>query len=268
MKKTNVFSSNTSHNEYYAKYRTFTLIELLVVIAIIAILAAMLLPALSAARESARTTGCLANLKQLTFAYKVYSHDNNGWIRPARDRAGTYFISHLQKELYPDSKSVKLASRAGERHFVMFKCPSESHPWGSYSEGFFAYGNYCCNSYLGGFSHRTNAENFPIPQHESALTDASKAITLTDSRYFNSPNIKEVSYLGFRHGSGVTATVGKTTISYSGNGQVNVSFYDGHAETFQKSHFYNANGNAIQSRFTAGMCSGRSNQLWKNQPAN
>jgi len=60
--------------------KSFTLIELLVVIAIIAILAAMLLPALSKAREKARSISCINNLKTVSMMFLLYADSNDGYM--------------------------------------------------------------------------------------------------------------------------------------------------------------------------------------------
>jgi prepilin-type N-terminal cleavage/methylation domain-containing protein/prepilin-type processing-associated H-X9-DG protein len=68
-----------------APRRGFTLIELLVVVAILAILAAILFPVFSQARERARRTACLSNMKQIALAVAMYTQDYDGRVPICND---------------------------------------------------------------------------------------------------------------------------------------------------------------------------------------
>ena len=111
------FDKSTPHRE--VKRKAFTLIELLVVIAIIAILAAILFPVFGRARENARRTSCLSNLKQIGLGIEQYKQDYDSmypmayfYVNGATSGGG---YVHWSGSVQPYVKSEQL-----------FVCPSDT----------------------------------------------------------------------------------------------------------------------------------------------
>jgi len=156
----------------------FTLIELLVVIAIIAILSAILFPVFSRARENARRSSCVSNLKQLGTGVYMYTQDYDGRYPMASNVDGT--ARRWPDYIFPYVKSSQV-----------FTCPSVASldvtnrgqvwaPTTSASGKVFGYGyNY---QYLGNSRIPTPARpHFPFTALESLVTAPAQTVAITDT---------------------------------------------------------------------------------------
>ena len=183
--------------------RGFTLIELLVVIAIIAILAAILFPVFAKAREKARQTSCLSNLKQIELADLQYAQDYDEALAPNWTNVATGTPGALcpgdgayrlirNQEIYPYMKNTQV-----------FLCPSATAPC------------VCCSSY---------------PRNYMA-TDKTSGVKLGT---FGSPAQTMVwgegkTYLNIETNAPPNDVVSYTNATIHNGGQ-NISYADGHCK--------------------------------------
>jgi prepilin-type N-terminal cleavage/methylation domain-containing protein len=108
----------------------FTLIELLVVIAIIAILAALLLPALSRAKEHGKRIVCVANLKQIGVGAQMYANDNLDSVVKARPQPGADYSVQLALDPPEQLLEAQLGLITVSNTACVWTCPNRPGlPW-------------------------------------------------------------------------------------------------------------------------------------------
>ncbi len=195
----------------------FTLIELLVVIAIIAILAAILFPVFARAREKARQSSCLSNLKQVATAELMYEQDYDQHTGCYCDTIGASSRARMSwcDMLAPYVKNTQV-----------FVCPSSTLTWRTvWSLNVAHVGSYGCNitntgslvmgSYYYLYAYRSTSL-FQSPAETLLFTEC-------DSNSPNDPYVRfntgaSMQYVGTPHNDGA-----------------NVTFFDGHAKWMSRS---------------------------------
>lgn len=220
----------------YPQRARFTLIELLVVVAIIGILASMLLPALTKARDSARGTKCMGNLKQISMAGQMYRDEYEGYLPPA--------YMEIDSQWHSWTSYLFLGQYMGIQHHnrvpggSVFFCPAaRGLAVDSNADGFKIAG-YGQNAHLG--QEYSNLERLSRAAYPTALLThvdcMSERWSFSGGNYFG-----WYDTVAFVDKNNWTAEGAKWNYSKRHNQRTNLAFADGHATTLADLRSANAN---------------------------
>jgi prepilin-type N-terminal cleavage/methylation domain-containing protein/prepilin-type processing-associated H-X9-DG protein len=220
----------------------FTLIELLVVIAIIAILAAILFPVFAQARESARRTACLSNMKQMALAFHMYAQDYDETTPAAIHLSGRTdepdfwyivqpYVKNVQVFYCPDRTEWTMPSGddcGGQEGINPIKrCIGYGYNWGILS-----------NVRLGLIGNRMSFPGGYIEPGISMASMVAPADTMAYSDTGDNPRYTFCANYIFQYYTNATSS---QQMRHGGN--LNVAFADGHAHVVRFK--VGKNGNSI-----------------------
>lgn len=207
---------NTMHSQ--SARRGFTLIELLVVVAIIAILAAMLMPALSQARDKVKETTCINNYKQLNMTDQEYAHSNDDYGLP--ERLAILYSGKVQPKstimVLKKGSGASFATAAETLHLRQFTPPfCPTYKGGNQSATDQFTGNNSGDPAINGCFHNDNytpkAEKKYVIKKLPTIRNASTVIHFADA---TTTAFNDLARIQYRHGGTRSTCI----------------FYDGHAE--------------------------------------
>jgi prepilin-type processing-associated H-X9-DG protein/prepilin-type N-terminal cleavage/methylation domain-containing protein len=248
----------------------FTLVELLVVIGIVSILIALLLPALAAARESARVAACASNLRQLQLASINYASDSDGFLPPAH-------LDYITKNLHrwhgtrgADDQPFDFGGSPLRKYLRtprIKSCPSFEHVNAGFerSAGGFGYND----RYLGSSLEEPAAASIGMPEYETryvnrparfaSIRKPSETIIFSDVA-MASPALIEYSFVEPPLARGMPTS---PSIHFRHRDRANVIWLDGHVTTMRVEWTYPRNVyGADNARMRLGFFGPRDNSLF------